>query len=285
MKSLKLPALDGYRDLIASCASSYAQERTRSRKERILDSIDALVDSGDSYNKLAITGSLGEIAESSICGVAEKDDLIDLYEAKLVKGKAEEQGRKVYNDIKDSAPLGICPLCSQLPVAMLDHYLPKSKYPAYSIFPANLVPSCHRCNLIKLSKANDLTLHPYYDDIEDIEWLECSMRIDDGAIVLEYCVRGDVSLGTARERMVNHLKDVGVAELYQASASSHLIEIRESLMRLGSKGGPVSVREYLLEGLSTRKHASLNSWGTALYTEMCSCQWFINGGYAKIEAA
>jgi hypothetical protein len=285
MKSLKLPALDGYRDLIASCASSYAQERTRSRKGRILDSIDALVDSGDRYNQLAIQGSLGGIIESSICGVAEKDDLIDLYEAKLVKGKAEEQGRRVYNDIKDSAPLGICPLCSQLPVAMLDHYLPKSKYPAYSIFPANLVPSCHRCNLIKLSKANGLTLHPYYDDIEDIEWLECSMQIDDDAIVLEYCVRGDVSPWTARERMVNHLKDVGVAELYQVSASSHLIEIRESLVRLGSKGGPVSVREHLLEGLSTRKHASLNSWGTALYTEMCSSQWFINGGYAKIETA
>ena len=285
MKSLKPPVIEKYRDLIVSCASSYVQERTLPRRNRILASIDELVNSGIRYNELAIQGALESIAESNVCGVASKDDLIDLYEAKLAGGKEEEQGRSVYNAIKAGATHRICPLCSQLPVVMLDHYLPKSKYPAYSIYPGNLVPSCHRCNFTKLSKANGLTLHPYYDDTEDIEWLGCSMRLDQGAIILEYCVRRDVAASPIRERMTNHLRDIGVAELYQTSAFTHLIDIRESLVRIGSKSGRLAVREHLLEGLYTRKHARLNSWGTALYTEMCSCEWFINGGYEKIETA
>lgn len=285
MKSLRLPRVEDYRTLITSCASGYAQERTRLRKERILGSIDALVCAGNKYSDLAAHGSLSEVVQSSMCGNATKEDLINLYEAKFVGGKAGEQGRRLYEGLKSSAPRGICPLCSQIPVTTLDHYLPKSRYPAYSIYPRNLVPACIRCNTNKLAKSEGLTLHPYYDNLEGLEWLRCSMQLVRDEIVLVYCVNNHIASPALRGRMINHLRDLGIAELYQASAISHLIEIREQLMMLGRDGGSGAVGEYLEEGLNTRKHASLNSWATALYAEISSCQWFIDGGYEKIEEA
>ncbi|MCI0560599.1 MAG: HNH endonuclease, partial [Nitrososphaera sp.] len=41
----------------------------------------------------------------------------------------------------------VCPLCDgDMNGPEVDHWLPKSKYPALSCHPKNLVPVCHRCN-------------------------------------------------------------------------------------------------------------------------------------------
>jgi hypothetical protein len=41
----------------------------------------------------------------------------------------------------------VCPFCDgDLNGPEVDHWLPKSKYPALSCHPKNLVPVCHRCN-------------------------------------------------------------------------------------------------------------------------------------------
>lgn len=285
MKHIARPDSDNYASLIDSFASSYVQLRTRERKERILSSIEALVCAGKSYNEHAAQGSLGNISESATCGVAQKDDLIDLYEAKMVRAKEGEPGRELYDKLRNGSSRGICPFCSQMQVTTLDHYLPKSTYSAYSIYPGNLIPSCLRCNMNKLAKSNGQILHPYYDDIENIEWLRCAIRRNHDSIVLNYSVNKDIDSLALQGRMNNHLIDLGIADLYQTSAILHLIDMRERLVALGHKGGASSVHEYLIEELNTRKCASLNSWSTALYTEICSCQWFINGGYTMIDAA
>ena len=39
-----------------------------------------------------------------------------------------------------------CPFCGIGTVSTLDHYLPKSKYPALAITPKNMIPACRDCN-------------------------------------------------------------------------------------------------------------------------------------------
>lgn len=66
--------------------------------------------------------------------------------------------------------LNLCPACGEFGKPnTLDHYLPKGKYPHFSITPPNLTPMCDRCQKEKLEKTNTaheprLFLHPYYDD-------------------------------------------------------------------------------------------------------------------------
>ena len=89
--------------------------------------------------------------------------------------RKETRTRDIYNRIKAMPKLGICPLCGQRVVATLDHYLPQDSHPIFAVMPVNLVASCRDCNTIKHtwqpSSANDQTLHPYFDNVDDETWL------------------------------------------------------------------------------------------------------------------
>lgn len=65
--------------------------------------------------------------------------------------------------------LDLCPACGEPGTPnTLDHYLPKGKYPHFSIIPVNLVPMCDACQSKKLEKTGDahhprFFIHPYFD--------------------------------------------------------------------------------------------------------------------------
>jgi hypothetical protein len=235
------------------------------------------------YDERATIGSLNDIPEHDVCGVALKDDMVDLYVAKFVP--EDQPGRSTYAAIRQSAYRGRCALCSQLPATTVDHYLPKSKFPAFAVFPRNMVPACKQCNDAKFTSSNGLTLHPYYDDIATIRWLRCEL-IDGEKVSVIYTVWADVQPAELRQRMTNHLTDVGVGELYQSSALVDLSNIRHRLVSLGQSGGAQAVRAHLEEELASRLKCCLNSWSTALYRAMVETTWFVRDkGYARIEVA
>lgn len=280
MDALGKPLDYNYRQLITDCANDYSMTKTDDRKNRILSSLDQLETVANEYDVLADSESLEKLKAHSQCGSALKKDLMDLYTSKFVpEGRP---GRNTYMSIRKSAKKGRCPLCSQLDVSTLDHYLPKAKYPAFSIYPNNLVPSCTWCNEHKLANDEALTLHPYYDNIEDIHWLKCVL-MDGEAVSVRFDVWESVKPSSLRQRMANHLLHVGVAELYTTSALTHLSDIRKRLCDLGSSGGSAAVLAHLQEELASRRNNRLNSWGTALYFALCSENWFVQGGYVRIE--
>lgn len=61
-----------------------------------------------------------------------------------------------------------CPMCGSAVCSELDHALPKSVFPEFSILRENLVPSCGACNKKKGAKYRGVRsperfIHPYYD--------------------------------------------------------------------------------------------------------------------------
>lgn len=70
--------------------------------------------------------------------------------------------------MRDSSEHLICPMCGSMHSGTLDHYLPKNRFPIFSVFSKNLVPAC-KCNSKRketLLGANpgERVLHPYFDD-------------------------------------------------------------------------------------------------------------------------
>lgn len=63
-----------------------------------------------------------------------------------------------------------CPVCGSSGGRSLDHALPRSEFPEFSIVRENLVPACTICNSdekgreYRGSVPNERLLHPYYDD-------------------------------------------------------------------------------------------------------------------------
>lgn len=84
---------------------------------------------------------------------------------------AYESGAKKYNlqwipSIREVL-IGSCPMCGSANIGTVEHYLPKTPFPEFSVFSFNLVPSCSTCNQKRgSSHANGAVqklLHPIFD--------------------------------------------------------------------------------------------------------------------------
>lgn len=90
----------------------------------------------------------------------EAEQHYDLY------GKRRSGGQ--VKRIRDTKNLLSCPVCGSGTTGHVDHYLPRSEYPEFSIMFANLVPACPHCNSgvkgahVKGVK-NERFIHPYFD--------------------------------------------------------------------------------------------------------------------------
>jgi hypothetical protein len=81
-------------------------------------------------------------------------------------------GYKGYiKEIRDRTFSGSCPLCGSLHTGTLDHYLPKTTFPEFSIYSLNLIPACTHCNTggkratYKGAAPPARFIHPYFDTI------------------------------------------------------------------------------------------------------------------------
>lgn len=90
--------------------------------------------------------------------------------------------KKLIKDISKTK----CPYCSLDTPSHIDHYLPRSVFPEYSVFSLNLIFSCSICN--SGYKGDDyinaqgerLFINPYFDTfIETIPFLKCDIIIND----------------------------------------------------------------------------------------------------------
>ncbi|MBP5100033.1 hypothetical protein HUS93_29320, partial [Pseudomonas protegens] len=80
--------------------------------------------------------------------------------------KSEAAGLSWLNNIYING-LGSCPFCGGDGARTIEHYLPQTSYPEFSIFSLNLMPSCGDCNR-KRNASNAYgapikLLHPYFD--------------------------------------------------------------------------------------------------------------------------
>ncbi|WP_374574841.1 HNH endonuclease [Acinetobacter sp.] len=78
-----------------------------------------------------------------------------------------------------------CCYCNNHKIEVVDHFLPESKYNFLAVNPINLVPSCEECNDNKHAYSpddlNPVLVHPYFDNIDHINWLEVRLneRVED----------------------------------------------------------------------------------------------------------
>lgn len=83
---------------------------------------------------------------------------------------------------KKDGELLMCPICGIRPVKDLDHYIPRSIMPEYSIHIQNLIPTYDDCNGKKKKKwledGKRLYFNAYYDDAPDLgDVLDVSLAI------------------------------------------------------------------------------------------------------------
>ncbi len=213
-------------------------------------------------------------------GALTRRDLKDLYEVQMV-GLAK-QARFHYDRILLSPPHKKCPYCSLGQATTLDHYLPKSRFPQFSVAVCNLVPCCKDCQSRKgkeyAATKFSQTLHPYFDDPTyfQVNWVYGHV-VRSKAITVEFYVKPPSSWPmNMQQRVGAHFSSHRLAERYGIEAASELASVREIYADLRASGDFNQIRILLQRQAKGYTANCPNSWQAALYTALAADNWYCN---------
>jgi 5-methylcytosine-specific restriction endonuclease McrA len=177
-------------------------------------------------------------------------------------------------------PPEFCPYCSFGEAETLDHFLPQSLFPEFSLLSRNLVPCCPTCNRIKTAKNASHAIHAYFDDI-NTRIVFATVNVAQ-TISTSYELRNpngmNPDLFARCERQFDLLN---LAGRWKKQASLTIANRRGALRRTLETGGIRALRENLLsEAESYRENAGQNGFGFPLYEALAGSQVFLNSAGA-----
>ncbi|SHK54642.1 hypothetical protein SAMN05444000_1381 [Shimia gijangensis] len=217
-----------------------------------------------------------------IVGGLSKENLVKLYDEGVVKSKG--QARKIYDSIKLAAH-DECPYCGGVgEIGSLDHYLPKARFPAYSVLPSNLVPACDVCNKGMgsnfPSNPNLQPLHPYFDapHFFDEKWTIARVS-QETPIVVSFDVAAPPGWSVKdQSRVAQHFEDCNLGERYRSRVWSELaplISQRKSTLRMLDA---IQFRAHL-SVIATEPELPINGWKRTLYHALAASNWFCSADF------
>jgi len=269
---------------VESCAVGISNPE---RAQALRDALPVIQASEVEYRELGPSARLFEIAESNTVTPQLSADLMGtIYKSNFARKGAPS--RALYEEIRMAPEFGICPLCAQRIVSTVDHYLPQSRHPKLNLTPVNLIPACSDCNKRKLAgvatRAEEQTLHPYYDDLGNERWLVVEIQASSPPTIT-FAIRPPRAWSAVlAARAQHHFRVMGISELYVAQAASEMADISYALENVGASAGSNGVRQHLDEQFQSRCARDANSWRTALYEGLRDSDWFCNEGYRMIRS-
>ena len=267
MRHLKKPELSA-KDIVRACAQSYRAETRNGLRSKLINAADLIHNESQRYDEALSQKNMSYFEPHEVVnGDISVDDMCDVYDNKLVKSSAVRN--KYYDKLLATATTGKCPICGIGHVSNLDHYLAKTIYPVYAVTSCNLTPICRHCNFEKSDsdiEPDQAPLHPYYDDVDSITWLQAKLTVINGSIAAEYSVDPyiDEIDHSLFQRLTLHMELYKLGKAYSIQAST---EISENSFMWKSKiqeWGSAEFRKYLQDCLISREQSQHNTWNTAL---------------------
>ena len=210
-----------------------------------------------------------------------KGELKELYTKHMVG--STKSGRKFYDSLMMLAHFGKCPYCGFGQASKLDHFLPKARYPLFSVLGLNLVPACTDCNNGKgapVAKECTQTLHPYFEDkvIETTPWL-FSKVIESSPATVEYFVNPPADWSVRlKGKISNHFNSFELSKRFSVEAASEISGLSYHLDGLKT----VKARQAHLSTKATiERRIHTNSWQAALYEALANNSWYQQHGFKK----
>ncbi len=260
-----------------------ATAKRQPRRQRMIDVRGGVLDAYNEYeDALPEVGDLDAIDITAV----QKEALQHAYTVETAPMTALREaliGRPI---------VARCPFCGIGETATLDHYLPKEKYPEFSIFPPNLVPSCGVCNLRKNDLVVDgktevrLFLHPCFDPIPDGQFMRVRTRIRFGILSVTYQMMRPPGMEQATfQRLSSHFDKLNLADRYRRMSLGHLGEQYRSFFRAyGTAQDAARVSQKLLESAEEKAEVfGENFWLVLLYRALAANQDFRDGGFEAVR--
>lgn len=276
MRAIQKPAY-GPNSAFEACVNDTADAGLRARLNAIAPE---MLNAAVHYDDLANRGQLHDMPRSDLrdtdlqVGHVTKGELKNLYDGQMVpRSKA---ARDIYDNLRLAAPGGKCPTCGFGHVYTIDHFLPKSAFPWFSVSPENLVPSCRDCNTGKMAcAASDAqSFHPYYDagPLMQEQWLFAEV-LRTTPISVRYFVRAPQHWNQLLAlRAANHFRDYKIGSRFGTEAASELSALVYYFT--SPRMQPDEIRDMLDRRLRAERQHQCNSWKIALFEALRDCVWF-----------
>jgi 5-methylcytosine-specific restriction endonuclease McrA len=279
MRTLAMPP-QAAADVLATCIGGVDDLALVARLQGIEPQ---LVAAAAGYDQLARTQNLHQVPRVQAVGAVARAELEGLYTKQM--SATQGAARAIYSAIRNASPNSKCPLCGIGTITVLDHHLPKSKYPHLSVCPQNLVPACDFCNNAKRARypknAGEQTIHPYYDDYTQEQWIFARLDAAGPPVLVFYVAAPAHWPDVAKLRAKRHFDVVKLGVSYTSNANDDMIPLRDHLAGIAATKGAAGVQAYLLEERA-RYAPRLNSWQHAMYQALAASPQFIAGGYLAI---
>lgn len=286
MRKLSLPLFEAM-ELYDKSVAGLADELLRAKFQANRSEVSAEFTKYESKSSTQTWCSLPKAAhghpEAIIVGNISKGEFVSLYDDGVVKSGGAP--RHIYDQIMLAAHEE-CPYCGGMgemgeegELGTVDHFLPKARFPAYSVLPINLVPACWICNKGMGSNfpedPNRQPLHPYLDGAHffDQKWTTATVREED-PIVVDFDVDPPWDWEEKdRQRVLQHFKDCKLRKRYRSRVWQELSPLisqrKTSLKTLTSE----EFRAHLLAAAGTPE-LPINGWKRTLYSALADADWF-----------
>lgn len=211
-----------------------------------------------------------------------KSDLAKIY-TQYFREK-EKPARQIYDSIKNAAK-DICPYCGlTTEVKNLDHFLPQTHFPQFSVLPQNLIPSCGICNSDQkgtkyASTQADQIIHPYFDPEHffNEQWIFAEFHANryGKTGVFEYSAippsNWDI---TDKKRATKHFSQFDLGKRYSKIAGAELSGIIETIDKMRNYPIPVIDIPDILFNPKIEYSPFINHWQTGMYQALKA--WLLN---------
>lgn len=285
MRKLALPNYDPaatFRACVAEIGDAASVDHYMSNEPYFLDAVQRFDAESSSCSWYNLPRSLHGVPEQIVLGSLTKKELVDLYSDYMVAQKGAS--RDIYDEILISSD-EICPFCGGLgQVKTLDHFLPKARYPSYSVLPANLFPCCRDCNTDKRASVPDqatkVSVNPYFDAPQFFteRWVVADLV---GGTPLSITFRAAPPAHWTpidKARAISHFENYGLAKRFSLQASGELGKV------VNARKGELHVlpaqnyRNHLLDQANS-EGLDLNGWSRTLYQTLADSAWFVGNDF------
>jgi hypothetical protein len=272
------------RETYLSCLSD-VQDNQFVYKNRMEAILLQIVSAGALYEQRAIVAELHLFSfarhghgEDIILNGINKDNLVTLYGGYF--SKSGTSSRDIYDYIRASS-VGVCPFCGFGNVTTLDHYLPKARYPLFSVIPANLVPSCADCNKGKgssvLNAIEDQPLHPYFseDKFYNESWIKARIEHTLPPSMVYFASPPLNWDEPSKQRAINHFRDFDLANRFAIQAGLNVTSAIATVESLLPIIGIDGVKTHF-NNIATKEPP--NSVIGSMHRALTEDDWFCTGG-------
>lgn len=188
------------------------------------------------------------------------------------------------NDHFEDTGNSTCPYCNFGEQWEHDHYLPKSIFPEFTLYPKNLVPICKPCNGKKLARYHETGSRLFIYALSELSGIDGLLQVDTTYLPKLTVSYSLANPGTLDDFMVleRHFQALDLGRRYTKQASTTIALLLKTFRSSASLDlGPRKLQRRLRQMARDRKaQCPPNHWEVALLQHLSESVDFVNYVYS-----